>query len=46
MHGLIAAGARHVVVEIRPPFPPGIVRRVAEAIVEPVRRRVEAGSSA
>jgi hypothetical protein len=37
---LIAAGARHIVVEIRPPFPPGIVRHVAEVIVEPVRRRM------
>jgi F420-dependent oxidoreductase-like protein len=44
IEGLIAVGARHVVVEVRPPFPPGIVRRVAEMIVEPVRRQVDAGS--
>jgi F420-dependent oxidoreductase-like protein len=37
---LITAGASHIVVESRPPFPPGIVRHVAEVIVEPVRRRM------
>jgi alkanesulfonate monooxygenase SsuD/methylene tetrahydromethanopterin reductase-like flavin-dependent oxidoreductase (luciferase family) len=41
--GLVAAGARHVVISISPPFPPGTVRQVAEEIVEPVRTHVAGG---
>jgi hypothetical protein len=37
IQALLAAGASHIVVEIRPPFPPGIVRRVAQELIEPVR---------
>jgi F420-dependent oxidoreductase-like protein len=36
VHGYIAAGANHLVLNLRPPYPEGIVARVASEIVRPL----------
>jgi F420-dependent oxidoreductase-like protein len=35
--GFIAAGVTHLVLNLTPPYPEGIVRRVADEVVEPLR---------
>jgi F420-dependent oxidoreductase-like protein len=37
----IEAGATHLVLNLRPPYPEGIVARLAEAVVEPLRQKYD-----
>jgi F420-dependent oxidoreductase-like protein len=39
--GLINAGANHIVLNLRPPYPEGIVRRVVTEVVEPLKADYE-----